>query len=102
MNPALRKAPANSSAVRSCSQELLQSADLHGLDEMSVEARLDRALHVFPRPVAAHRHNKWPAVSRIAAQRSRHVITVHPRKADIEQDDLGAIFTGDAQRFGTG
>ena len=54
----------------------------------------------MPRPVAADRDDKRPPVGGIAAQRSRNVITVHSRKSDIEQDDLGAILRRDAQRLG--
>ena len=63
---------------------------VHRLDEVVVEPGLPRSAPVLFLAPAGQRHDQRPRELGPLPQASGHLVAVHPRQADVQQDDVGA------------
>ena len=61
---------------------------------MLVESCLLSESTIFIATVSAHGNQHWPAPE-IGTNSPGNLITIHPRQADVEQNNIGMIFTDD-------
>src|SRR5437773_4551765 len=81
-------------------EELLQSSDFHRLDEVRVEASLERACPVLRSTVTADGDQYHVAIAEFTTQRPCNLVSVHAGQSDVQQHEIRAIFPRNVHRFG--
>src|SRR5689334_22950872 len=71
-----------------------QGVEIDGFDEVAVEARLVRPPDVVLQAVAGDRDEE-DALGKFRAEFSRELVAVHARQADVGEDGVGPLGSGD-------
>ena len=70
-----------------------QVVDVHRLDEVGVEPGLLRTLPIRILSVSRHRHQGHALQFWLLAASAGHLVAIHDREADVEQDHVGMMLT---------
>ena len=80
------------------SEDRFELIKVKRLDEVMVESGLKRLAAVVVLPIAGNRHEDQIATGGRLAEAASHLVTIHPRQPNIEQDDIGLLLLGSIER----